>query len=62
MPKSLLILIIAAVIGLVDVKEMRHIAKVKRSDLISLSVAFLATLILGIEIGIDRRTWRSVRR
>ena len=31
---------------------MRHIAKVKRSDLIGLGVAFIATLILGIELGI----------
>ncbi len=45
-------IIIMAVIGLVDIAEMRHIAKVKRSDLISLSVAFFATLILGIELGI----------
>ncbi|MGI9622925.1 MAG: SulP family inorganic anion transporter [Acidimicrobiales bacterium] len=45
-------IIIAAVIGLIDVAEMRHIAKVKRSDLIGLSVAFVATLALGIELGI----------
>ncbi len=45
-------IIIMAVIGLVDVAEMRHIAKVKRTDLIGLSVAFFATLILGIELGI----------
>ncbi|MGI9615444.1 MAG: SulP family inorganic anion transporter [Acidimicrobiales bacterium] len=45
-------IIIMAVVSLVDVAEMRHIAKVKRSDLIGLSVAFAATLILGIEIGI----------
>ncbi len=45
-------IIIMAVIGLIDVTEMRHIAAVKRSDLIGLSVAFFATLILGIEIGI----------
>ncbi|NNK92507.1 MAG: solute carrier family 26 protein [Acidimicrobiia bacterium] len=45
-------IIIVAVIGLVDVAEMRHIARVKRSDLISLSVAFVATLALGIELGI----------
>jgi SulP family sulfate permease len=45
-------IIIMAVIGLIDVAEMRHIAKVKRSDLIGLSVAFFATLILGIELGI----------
>ncbi len=45
-------IIIMAVIGLIDVAEMRHIAKVKRSDLIGLGVAFFATLILGIELGI----------
>ncbi|MFW2381069.1 MAG: SulP family inorganic anion transporter [Acidimicrobiales bacterium] len=45
-------IIIMAVVGLIDVAEMRHIAKVKRSDLIGLSVAFFATLILGIELGI----------
>lgn len=45
-------IIIMAVIGLVDIAEMRHIAKVKKSDLIGLSVAFVATLALGIEVGI----------
>ena len=45
-------IIIVAVINLIDIKEMRHIAHVKRSDLIGLSVAFVATLVLGIEIGI----------
>ena len=45
-------IIIVAVIGLVDVAEMRHIAKVKPSDMVGLSVAFAATLILGIELGI----------
>ncbi len=45
-------IIVSAVIGLVDVAEMRHIATVKRSDLISLVTAFVATLALGIELGI----------
>ncbi len=45
-------IIVMAVIGLMDVPQMRHIAKVKRSDLVGLSVAFFATLILGIELGI----------
>lgn len=45
-------IIIVAVIGLIDIDEMRHIAQVKRSDLIGLGVAFFATLLLGIEIGI----------
>jgi len=41
-----------AVVGLVDIAELRHIAAVKPSDLIGLGVAFFATLILGIELGI----------
>lgn len=45
-------IIIMAVIGLIDVAEMRHIANIKKSDLIGLGVAFFATLILGIELGI----------
>ena len=45
-------IIVMAVIGLIDVGEMRHIAAVKRSDLIGLSVAFFGTLALGIELGI----------
>ena len=45
-------IIIMAVVGLVDVAEIRHIAMVKKSDLIGLGVAFFATLILGIELGI----------
>ena len=43
--------IIVAVINLVDVAEMRHIARVKQSDLIGLSIAFGATLVFGIERG-----------
>ncbi|MDW3213208.1 MAG: solute carrier family 26 protein [Ilumatobacteraceae bacterium] len=43
--------IIVAVINLVDVAEMRHIARVKRSDLIGLWIAFTATLVFGIELG-----------
>ncbi len=45
-------IIVMAIIGLVDVREMRHIAFVKPSDLIGLGVAFVATLALGIELGI----------
>lgn len=45
-------IIVVAVVGLVDVAEMRHIARVKRSDLVGLGVAFVATLALGIELGI----------
>lgn len=53
LPKATLgAVIIVAVINLVDVGEMRHIAHVKRSDLVGLGIAFGATLLLGIEIGI----------
>ncbi len=45
-------IIVMAVVGLIDVAEMRHIATVKRSDIISMAVAFVATLALGIELGI----------
>src|SRR5690606_892576 len=45
-------IIIVAVLNLIDVKEMRHIAHVKRSDLAGLGVAFAATLVVGIELGI----------
>ena len=43
--------IMVAVINLVDIGEMRHIAHVKRSDLVGLGVSFGATLALGIERG-----------
>jgi SulP family sulfate permease len=53
LPKATLgAVIIVAVVNLVDVREMRHIAHVKRSDLVGLGIAFAATLVLGIEIGI----------
>jgi SulP family sulfate permease len=45
-------IIVMAVTSLVDIGEMRHIATVKKSDLIGLSVAFFGTLVLGIELGI----------
>ncbi|MEZ5342365.1 MAG: SulP family inorganic anion transporter [Acidimicrobiales bacterium] len=57
-------IIIVAVIGLFDIKEMRHIAAVKRSDLVGLGVAFFATLVLGIERGSSSpsslRCWSSL--
>jgi sulfate permease, SulP family len=45
-------IIIMAVIGLIDIGQVRHIAQVKKSDLLALGVAFVATLALGIELGI----------
>ena len=53
LPKAALgAIIIVAVLNLIDIAEMRHIAEVKRSDLIGMSVAFVGTLVLGIEVGI----------
>jgi SulP family sulfate permease len=48
---SLGAIIVMAVVGLIDLREMREIARVKRSDLIGLGVAFFATLAFGIELG-----------
>ena len=45
-------IIITAVAGLVDVAEVRHLWKVKRTDLAMLVLTFAATLFLGIEEGI----------
>lgn len=53
-------IIIMAVIGLIDVAEIKHIAAVKKTDLIGLGVAFFATLILGIELGIGVAVMASV--
>lgn len=45
-------IIVMAIVGLIDIAEMREIARVKRTDLIGLVVAFVATLLFGMEIGI----------
>jgi sulfate permease, SulP family len=45
-------IVIQAVIGLIDVKEVVHLWQVRRSDLAQLVVTFVATLALGIEAGI----------
>jgi len=45
-------IIMVAVFGLIDIKEAKHLYKVKRSDLALLILAFFATLLLGIEEGI----------
>jgi SulP family sulfate permease len=53
LPKAVLAAIImSAVFGLIDVAEVRHLWKVKRSDLAMLLLTFAATLTLGIEQGI----------
>lgn len=45
-------IIMTAVFGLVDIKEIKHLNQVKRSDLAMLVITFVATLTLGIEMGI----------
>lgn len=53
LPKAILAsVIMVAVFGLIDLKEARHLWKVKRSDFWMLLVTFVATLTLGIELGI----------
>ena len=53
LPKAVLAAIImTAVFGLVDIKEVRHLWKVKRPDLALLAITFVATLGIGIEEGI----------
>ncbi len=44
--------IMVAVFGLIDVKEVKHLWRTNRYDLAMLIVTFVATLILGIEQGI----------
>jgi SulP family sulfate permease len=45
-------IVIGAVAGLIDLKEIRHIAQVKRSDLVTLLVTLVGTLLLGVELDI----------
>ncbi|MCA9668596.1 MAG: solute carrier family 26 protein [Myxococcales bacterium] len=53
LPKAVLAAIImVAVAGLVDLSEVKHLWRVKRSDLVLLLLTFGATLTLGIEEGI----------
>ncbi len=53
LPKAVLAAIImTAVFGLVDIKEVKHLWKVKRADLTLLAITFVGTLGLGIEEGI----------
>ncbi len=45
-------IVVVAVAGLIDVDELRHIAAVDRGDLVVALTAFVATLVIGIELGI----------
>lgn len=49
---TLAAIVLVAVAGLFDIREMRRIAAVKRHDFMSLVFAFVATLALGVEWGI----------
>ena len=53
LPKALLAAIVmVAVLGLLDIKEMRFLWNSNRTDLALLLITFMATLALGIELGI----------
>jgi SulP family sulfate permease len=53
LPRAVLAaIIVTAVYQLIDLKELKHLWKVKRGELVYLGVAFGATLTLGIEEGI----------
>ncbi|MCA9609467.1 MAG: solute carrier family 26 protein [Myxococcales bacterium] len=53
LPKAVLAAIVmTAVFGLIDVKELRHLWKVKRSDAALLLATFAVTLFVGIKEGI----------
>jgi sulfate permease, SulP family len=49
---TLAAIVVTAVVGLFDLTEMRRLWTVKRSDFATMTVAFVATLALGIELGI----------
>ena len=53
LPKAVLAAVVmVAVVGLIDVKEARHLYRLKRMDGWTMGLTFLATLFLGSETGI----------
>jgi len=53
LPKAVLAaIVLVTVVGLVDVREARRVARVDRRDGLVLAVTFVATLLLGIELGL----------
>lgn len=53
LPRAVLAAIVmVAVFGLIDAKEPLHLFRVKKVDAATLAVTFLATLTLGVEVGI----------
>ncbi len=45
-------IVVVAVAKLFDLAEIRHIRELKTSDFVTLAVAFVATLALGVELGV----------
>jgi SulP family sulfate permease len=53
LPKSVLAgIIMAAVFGLIDIHEAKHLWKINKADFWLMAITFFATLSLGIEMGI----------
>jgi SulP family sulfate permease len=53
LPRAVLAaIVVVTVIGLVDVREARRVARVDRRDGVVLVITFVATLVLGIEAGL----------
>jgi SulP family sulfate permease len=53
LPKAVLAaIVLITVVGLIDVREARRVARVDRRDGMVLAVTFVATLLLGIELGL----------
>jgi len=53
LPKAVLAaIVLVTVVGLIDVREARRVARVDRRDGLVLAITFLATLVLGIELGL----------
>ena len=53
LPRAVLAAIVmVAVFGLIDLREPRHLWRIKKIDAVTLLITFLATLTLGVETGI----------
>jgi sulfate permease, SulP family len=53
LPRAVLAaIVVVTVLGLVDVREARRVARVDRRDGLVLGITFVATLVLGIEVGL----------
>jgi sulfate permease, SulP family len=53
LPRAVLAaIVLVTVIGFIDIREARRVARVDRRDGIILAITFIATLLLGIELGL----------